>query len=206
MGLAWENLQEVFVMLVVAVAIHCFSTSSLILPWAIARFLHQFYTFSPAYRKVIRDTLILTFLDLFVTVLPRVLRFWPGVFYPQAFFYPCRSFRTFLTQPAFIKASVGASSSSLKFPGLHAGPRNTDPVYQFVWVTTIHKRGIVVGSIYGLLLAGSVKHPLLTRFELFSRQAGCVANRMAYLSGHRAIQSVLNEGSSVCCNLCFESF
>ena len=48
--LAWENLQEVFVMLVVIVLhsklfddfvmlffIHCFSTSSLALPWAIAR-------------------------------------------------------------------------------------------------------------------------------------------------------------------------
>ena len=173
-------------MLVVAVAIHCFSTSSLILPWAIARFLHQFYTFNPVHRKVIRDTFILTFLNLFVTVLPRALRFWPDVF------YPCRSFRTFLTQPAFSKTSLEARSSSLKFAGLHADPRNTDPVYQFVWVTTIHKRGIVVGSIYGLLLAGSVKHPLLTRFELFSRQAGCVTNRMAYPFGHRVIQSVLN--------------
>ena len=115
-----------------------------------------------------------------------------GRFLPTGVFYPCRSFRTFLTQPAFSKTSLEARSSSLKFAGLHADPRNTDPVYQFVWVTTIHKRGIVVGSIYGLLLAGSVKHPLLTRFELFSRQAGCVTNRMAYPFGHRVIQSVLN--------------
>ena len=30
-------------------------TSSLTLPWAIARFLDPFYTFSPAHRRVIRD-------------------------------------------------------------------------------------------------------------------------------------------------------
>ena len=52
MVLAWENLQEVFVMLVVVVVVlphwrffflYCFSTSSLILSWAIAEFLHPFY-------------------------------------------------------------------------------------------------------------------------------------------------------------------
>ena len=37
---------------------HCFSTSSLTLPWTIARFLHPFCTFSPAHRRVIRDTFI----------------------------------------------------------------------------------------------------------------------------------------------------
>ena len=71
---AWENLQWVFfVILVVALHsllflcccllffIHCFSTSSLTLPWDIARFLHPFYTFSPAHRRVIRDIFILTF-------------------------------------------------------------------------------------------------------------------------------------------------
>ena len=36
----------------------CFSTSSLTLPWTIAGFLHPFYTFSPAHRRVIRDTFI----------------------------------------------------------------------------------------------------------------------------------------------------
>ena len=31
--------------------IHYFSTSALTLPWTIARFLHQFYTFSPAHSR-----------------------------------------------------------------------------------------------------------------------------------------------------------
>ena len=96
MVLAWENPQEVFVMLVVVVlhslvfdvfVIDCFSTSSLALPWAIARFLHPFYTFSPAHRRVIRDTFILTFLGPSVTKLPRVLRIWESVFLLSGVFY-----------------------------------------------------------------------------------------------------------------------
>ena len=59
------------------------------------------------------------------------------VFYPQAFLTLC-SFRTFLTQPAFTKASLGAGSYSLKFAGLHTDPRNTDPAHLFVWFTVIH--------------------------------------------------------------------
>ena len=61
----------------------CFLTSSLILPWTIARFLRPFYTFIPAHRRVIRDTFIFNHSIIF---LPRALRFWAGVFYPQAFF------------------------------------------------------------------------------------------------------------------------
>ena len=106
---AWENLQEVFVMLVVVVLhsllfdvfvmlffIYCFSTSSHALPWAIARFLHPFYTFSLALLRVICSTFILTFLGPSVTVLPRVLRIWDSIFYPQALF-TLHSFPTFGT-------------------------------------------------------------------------------------------------------------
>ena len=62
------------------------------------------------------------FRDLLFTVLPRALQFWVGIFYPQAFFFTFRSFTDIL--PAFIKVSLGASSSSLKFGGLHTDPRN----------------------------------------------------------------------------------
>ena len=82
MVLAWENFQEVFVtvfLLHERFFIHCFSTSCLTLPWVIARFLHPFYTFSPAHRKVIRDTFILTFLGFSLKA---------GIFYPWAFFTP----------------------------------------------------------------------------------------------------------------------
>ena len=46
-------------------------------------FYTSFYTFSPVHRRVIRDTFIFNHSVIF---LPRTLRFWVGVFYPQAFF------------------------------------------------------------------------------------------------------------------------
>ena len=85
--------------------IHCFSTSSLTLPWTIAKFLNPFYTFSPAHRRVIRDTFILTFPRSSFTVLPRALRFWVGILYPQAFFTLC-CFTDIL--PALIKGFPGS--------------------------------------------------------------------------------------------------
>ena len=110
MVLAWKNLQEVFVILVIVVVlyhwrffIHCFSTSSFTLPWTIAGLLHPFYAFSPAHRRVIPDTFILT-----------ALRFWAGVFYQQAFFI-LHSFPTFWY--VFVKqmraGTPDAESSSL---------------------------------------------------------------------------------------------
>ena len=54
------------------------------------------------------------------------------------------------------------------------------------------KRGIVVGSVYGLQLAAYVKNLLLTRFEPFSRPVRYVENHMAYPFSHRAIPSEIN--------------
>ena len=104
MVLAWENLQwgfcDVASHLYFVVVLHLsfffihifFSTSSLTLPWTIARFLDPFCTFSPAHRRVICDTFIFNHSVIFP---PRTLRFWVGIFYPQAFF-TLRSFPTFL--------------------------------------------------------------------------------------------------------------
>ena len=103
------------------------------------------------------------------------------VFYSQAFFY-----LTLL--PGF----YGAGSSSSKLAGLYADLQNIAPAQLFCWITTIHKIGIVVGSVYGLQLAGYVKNLLITGFELFWRQAVYIKNRMAYLLGHRAIHSEIN--------------
>ena len=110
-----------------------FSTSFLTLQWTIARFLHPFYTFGPVYRRVICDTFIFNHSVIF---LPRALRFWVGIFYSQAFFTLC-SFLTFLAQLAFVKASLGTGSYSLKFAGLHTDPWNTDPANLFVWFTVV---------------------------------------------------------------------
>ena len=111
-----------------------FSTSSLTLPWTIARFLDPFCAFSPAHCRVIRNTFIFNHSVIF---LPRALRFWVGIFYPQAFF-TLRSFPTFLAQLTFIKASLGAGSYSLKVAGLYTDPRNTELAHLFVWFTVIH--------------------------------------------------------------------
>ena len=69
--------------------------------------------------------------------LPRALRLWVGIFYPLGSF-SLRSFPLFLAQPAFIKASLGASHYSLKFAGLHTDPWNTDQALLFVWFTVIY--------------------------------------------------------------------
>ena len=86
----------------------CLSTSCLTHPWTIVEFLHPFYTFSPAHRSVIRNTSIfnhsvifllraLRFLGGAIIFLPWALRFWEGIFYPQAFF-TLRSFTDILTR------------------------------------------------------------------------------------------------------------
>ena len=126
-----------------------FSTSSLTLPWAIGDFLHQFYTFSPAHRRVIRDTFIFNHSVIF---LPRALRFWVGIFYPQAFF-TLRSFPTFLAFPTFwhnlllSRFHWELAVTFLKVAGLHTDPRNTDPAHLFVWFTVIHNLHIQNDSV-----------------------------------------------------------
>ena len=145
--------------------IHCFSTSSLTLPWTIAGFLRPFYTFSPAHRRVIRDNFILTFPGSSFTVLPRALRFWVGIFLPAGVFYLTLLHRHF---PAFIKASLGVGSSSLKFAGLHTDPRNTDPAHLFVWFTVIHNLHIQKNSFLNSTI---YYHELLTCGKKFSLYA-----------------------------------
>ena len=102
--------------------------------------LHQFCTFNPAHRRVIRDTFIFNHSVIF---LPRALRFWVGIFYPQAFF-TLRSFPTFLAFPTFwhnlllSRFHWELAVTFLKVAGLHTDPQNTDPAHLFVWFTVIH--------------------------------------------------------------------
>ena len=100
---AWENLQwgfcDVGCHLYFVAVLHLsfffihifFSTSSLTLPWTLTKFLQPFCTFSPAHPRVTGDTFIFNYSVIF---LPRALRFWVGIFYPQAFF-TLSSFPTF---------------------------------------------------------------------------------------------------------------
>ena len=63
-------------------------------------------------------------------------------FFTRRRFLPDAPSPNFLLQPAFIKAFLAASSSFLKFAGLHADPRNTNPVHLVVWFTAIHNLDI----------------------------------------------------------------
>ena len=49
--------------------------------------------------------------------------------------------------PAVFKASLGAGSSTSRLAGLHGDLRTITPARLFVWITAIHKRFILVGSI-----------------------------------------------------------
>ena len=94
-GTAWENLQDVSVMSAVVVifdltggfSFHCFTTSTLTLPWAIAgSFTPHFVLSAHPIAVWFAITFILTFLGF--SFLPRVLRFWVGIFFPTRVFYP----------------------------------------------------------------------------------------------------------------------
>ena len=128
---------EVFVVVILHLSMffihNFFLTSFVTLPWTIARFLHPFCTFSPVHRRVIRDFIFRPFHDL-LTASATVLS---GHFLPTSVFY-LMLLPNILAQPAFIKASLGASSYFSKFAGLHTNPQNTDPAHLFVWFTVIH--------------------------------------------------------------------
>ena len=89
-----------------------FSTSSLALPRAIARFLHPFHNFSPAHRRVIGDTFIS---DHSVNLLVTGATVLGGRFFTHRRNLPYAASLTFY--PMFIKASLETGSSSLKFAG-----------------------------------------------------------------------------------------
>ena len=89
----------------------------------------------PSSSQSICDTFILTSPGSSFTVLRRALRFWVGIFHLQAFF-TLRSFPTFLPQLAFIKTSLGANSSFLKFAGLPLCRQLI--LYRFLGCLSIH--------------------------------------------------------------------
>ena len=87
-----------------------FSTSSLTLPWTIARFVDLFCTFSSAHRRVIYYTLVFQPFRYFLIASATVLseHFLPtGVFY--LILLP-----NILAQPTFIKVSLGCRSYFLE--------------------------------------------------------------------------------------------
>ena len=118
-----------------------FSTSSLTLPWTIARFLDPFCTFSPAHRRVIRDNFIFQPFRYLLTASATVLS---GHFLPTGDFYLTLLPDIFGTFPTFwhnlllSRFHWEPAVTFLKVAGLHTDPRNTDPAHLFVWFTVIH--------------------------------------------------------------------
>ena len=115
-----------FFMLFFIFVFHCFLTSSITLPWTIARF-YAHFTLS-----VQSDSQHFHF-QPFRDLLSQFYRERYG--FEWAFFTLC-SFINILS--AFLKASLGAGSSSLTFAGLHTDPRNAGLAHLFVWFTVFH--------------------------------------------------------------------
>ena len=61
-------------------------------------------------------------------------------------FFTLRCFLHY-TPSCWFQGNSGAGISTLKLVGLHADIRNIVPARLFVWITTIHKRSMVAGSI-----------------------------------------------------------
>ena len=66
---------------------HCFSTSSLTLPWTIAGFSQPFYTFSQAHHRVIHDTFIFNLFEIFFHSFTASATVLSGYFLPTGIFY-----------------------------------------------------------------------------------------------------------------------
>ena len=94
-------------------------------------------------------------------------RIWESVFYSQAFF----------TLPS-------------KVPGLHSDHRNIAQAQLLIWITAIHKRGILIGSVYVPKASFKVKVPQpwnlpLTGFEPAFLKVPCNNSHLSWWLGYR---------------------
>ena len=152
--------------------IHCFSTSSLTLPWTITGFLHQFYTFSPAHRRVIRDTFTLNLCGIFFYSFMASAKVLSRHFLTTGIFsltllhqhFTC-VYQDLPGNRQFFLEVCRAWYWSSKH---RSGP-------SVVWFTVIHnlhiqKNSFLNSNIYyhELLVVKNLVYMLLNRFELFS--------------------------------------
>ena len=114
-----------------------FSTSSLTLPWTIA----HFYTFSPAHRRVIRDSF--SFQPFRYLLAERYGLEW-AFFRLQAFF-TLRSFTHILTW--IYQGFPGGWQFFLEVCRASYWSRNTDPAHLLVWFTVIQHLRIQNNSV-----------------------------------------------------------
>ena len=145
MVLAWENLRGF---------LWCWLSSSFCRCSSFVVFLHSHFLFdviphpSVDYRHVFRPILYFQHspsksdsrhfhFEPFRYILTASATVLSGHFLPPSVFYLTLLPEIFGT-PAFIKASLGTGSYSLKFADLHTDPRNTDPAHLYFWFTVIH--------------------------------------------------------------------
>ena len=122
--------------------------------------------------------------------LPRVLRIWESVFTLRRFlpYSPCCWFQGF----------PGVSRSTWKLAGLHADHRNIVPARLLCRMTAIHKRGILVGSIYVPKVSFEVRvpHPWtlsLIGFKPIFLKVPRVSSGLSRRSDRRVLWVVIDE-------------
>ena len=85
-------------------------------------------------------------------------------------FFTLRRFLPY-TPSCWFQGFRGSRQFNLKVSRASCWSSRHSPGRLLVWITAIHKRDMVIGSIQGLRLAGHVmKNLYLTRFELASRK------------------------------------
>ena len=150
-------------------------------------FLHPFYTFSQAHRRLIRDTFIFNYSVIF---LPRALRFWVDVFYPQAFFY-----LTLLHRYFWLNLHLSRSPRSRQFflevcrASYWSSKHRPDPSVCSI-LSNLQK--IYIGRFYLSFRAARIPEESAPRVELFSRYADRVESILFCPFGHKAWYLVMN--------------
>ena len=171
MVLAWENLRRF---------LWCWSSFCCCCYSSFVDVLHSHFLFdiiphpSVDYRQVFRPILYFQpspsqsdsrhfhFFNYSIIFLLRVLGFWVGIFYPQAFF-TLHSFLTFWHNLLLSRFHWKLAATFLKVAGLHTDPRNTDPAHLFVWFTVIHN----LLYILSLYLCMSILQKFYLRWKLW---------------------------------------
>ena len=128
-----------------------FLTSSLTLPWPIARFLDHFELSA---QPITEWFVTLSFFNHSLIFLPQALQFWVGIFYPQAFF-TLHSFPTFWYNLFLSRFHWQPVVAFLKFARLHTDPWNTDPAVCLIHSnpqSSIHLKFVFINVIIAKVL------------------------------------------------------
>ena len=146
--LLYLHLSMFFILLLFFIHIF-FPTSSLTLPWTIAGFLHPFYTFSPAHRRVIRDTFIFRPFHLAASATALSGHFLPtGVFYltllPKIFGITCFYQGLPGSQQFFLEVCWVLYWSSKHRPGpsaclIHSNPQSLNILNLYLYMSILQK-------------------------------------------------------------------